>query len=132
MNNPEDILGRRVNRRSFLRNGAIAAGTVTAGAALLSHGLPALGQSKTGGSPTKGDIAILRYLAAIELIESDLWAAVPGTRWRSGQRSINPGESADSGLSRSTHWGKRTLYAGSITPRRRRVAVLFTTIPKMN
>lgn len=25
------------------------------------------------GNPTKGDIAILRYLAAIELIESDLW-----------------------------------------------------------
>src|SRR5579863_4397330 len=74
MKNPEDILGRRVNRRSFLKNGAIAAGTVTAGAALLSHGLPAFGQeSKTGGSPTKGDIAILRYLAAIELIESDLW-----------------------------------------------------------
>jgi hypothetical protein len=43
MNNSEDILERRVNRRSFLRNGAIAAGTVTAGAALLSHGLAAFG-----------------------------------------------------------------------------------------
>ena len=74
MNNPEDILGRRVNRRSFLRNGAIAAGTVTAGAALLSHGLPAFGQeSNAGGSLTQGDIAILRFLAAAELIEADLW-----------------------------------------------------------
>ena len=75
MNNPEDILGRRVNRRSFLRNGAIAAGTVTAGAALLSHGLAAFGQeSNSGGSLTQGDIAILRFLAAAELIEADLWA----------------------------------------------------------
>src|SRR5580704_7418829 len=74
MNNPEDILGRRVNRRSFLKNGAIAAGTVTAGAALLSHGLAAFGQeSNAGGSLTKGDIAILQFLAAAELIESDLW-----------------------------------------------------------
>jgi hypothetical protein len=74
MNNSEDILERRVNRRSFLRNGAIAAGTVTAGAALLSHGLAAFGQESNGGSSlTKGDIAILQFLAAAELIESDLW-----------------------------------------------------------
>jgi hypothetical protein len=74
MKNPEDILERRVNRRSFLRNGAIAAGTVTAGAALLSHGLAAFGQeSNSGGSLTQGDIAILRFLAAAELIEADLW-----------------------------------------------------------
>ena len=73
MNNSEDILERRVNRRSFLRNGAIAAGTVTAGAALLSHGLAAFGQESSGGNLTKGDIAILRFLAAAELIESDLW-----------------------------------------------------------
>src|ERR1700685_4298633 len=74
MNNPDDILGRRVNRRSFLKNGAIAAGTVTAGAALLSHGLAAFGQEpNAGGSLTQGDIAILRFLAAAELIEADLW-----------------------------------------------------------
>jgi hypothetical protein len=72
MSNSEDILERRVNRRSFLRNGAIAAGTVTAGAALLSHGLAAFGQ-ESNGSLTKGDIAILQFLAAAELIESDLW-----------------------------------------------------------
>ena len=74
MKNSENILNRRVNRRSFLKKGAIAAGTATAGAALLSHGLAAFGQEPTaGGSPTKGDIAILRFLAAAELIESDLW-----------------------------------------------------------
>ncbi|MGB8888439.1 MAG: hypothetical protein WCC87_17050 [Candidatus Korobacteraceae bacterium] len=74
MKNSEDILDRRVNRRSFIKNGAIAAGTVTAGAALLSHGLAAFGQeTNAGGSLNKGDIAILRFLAAAEIIESDLW-----------------------------------------------------------
>ena len=72
MKSAEEILDRRVNRRSFIKNGAIAAGTVTAGAALLSHGLSAFGQDSSG-SLTKGDIAILRFLAAAELIESDLW-----------------------------------------------------------
>ena len=74
MNNSEDILERKVNRRSFLRQGAITAGAATVGVGLLSHGLAAFGQEpNAGGSPTKGDIAILRFLAAAELIESDLW-----------------------------------------------------------
>jgi hypothetical protein len=74
MNKPEEILERQVNRRSFLRKGAITAGAVTVGAGLLSRGLAAFGQEpNAAGSPTKGDIAILRFLAAAELIESDLW-----------------------------------------------------------
>lgn len=74
MNKSQEVLERRVNRRSFIKNGAITAGAVTVGAGLLSHGLAAFGQdSNTEGSPTKGDIAILRFLAAAELIESDLW-----------------------------------------------------------
>jgi len=74
MNNPEEMINRRVNRRSFLKNGAIAAGTAVAGAALLSHGLSAFGQvASSGGSLTNGDIAILQFVAAAELIESDLW-----------------------------------------------------------
>jgi len=74
MNNTEEVLKRPVNRRSFLKNGAIAAGAATASAVLLSHGMAALGEEPSaGGSLTKGDIAILRFLAAAELIESDLW-----------------------------------------------------------
>jgi hypothetical protein len=60
------------NRRSFLRKGALAAGAVTAGAGLLARGLPALGEEKSG-TLTRGDAAILRFLAAAELIETDLW-----------------------------------------------------------
>jgi hypothetical protein len=74
MKSTEDVLQRPVNRRSFLKNGAIAAGAATVGVGLLSHGLAAFAQQPTAsGSPTKGDIAILRFLAAAELIESDLW-----------------------------------------------------------
>jgi hypothetical protein len=39
---------------------------------LLDKGLPACSQD-SGGGPTKGDFAILCFLAAAELIESDLW-----------------------------------------------------------
>ncbi|MGA2370617.1 MAG: twin-arginine translocation signal domain-containing protein [Candidatus Korobacteraceae bacterium] len=72
MENMEDVLTRPVNRRSFIKNGAIAAGAATVGAGLLSHGLAAFAQD-TNASLNKGDIAILQFLAAAELIESDLW-----------------------------------------------------------
>ena len=58
------------NRRSFLKNSALAGATV--GAGLLGAGKVAFGQSSSG-SLNKGDVAILQFLAAAELIESDLW-----------------------------------------------------------
>ena len=59
--------GRLTSRRSFLRVG-LAVGAGAAGTALV--GLPAL--AKTAGI-TKGDAAILRFLAAAEILETDLW-----------------------------------------------------------
>src|SRR5215472_8918804 len=60
---------RRTNRRSFLVKGAaVGVGTVGAGW-LLTDASPAL----ASGGLTKGDAAILRFLAAAELIETDLW-----------------------------------------------------------
>ncbi len=62
------------NRRSFLKKGAFAAGAVTAGAGLLGNGLPAFSQDRrVGATLIPGDIAILRFLAAVEMIETDLW-----------------------------------------------------------
>src|SRR5271156_3178219 len=61
-----------MNRRSLLQKGAMAAGAATVGAALIGGETLAFGQS-SGSSLTKGDINILRFLAAAELIESDLW-----------------------------------------------------------
>jgi hypothetical protein len=68
-----EILGTS-NRRSFIRNGAVAGATATVGAGLLSSGLRALAETDhKGPAITKGDIAILQFLAAAEIIESDLW-----------------------------------------------------------
>lgn len=65
---------KSANRRTFLKTG-IAAGAVTMGAGLLGGGLSAFGQDGDGdgGDLTKGDIAILRFLSAVEQIEADLW-----------------------------------------------------------
>ena len=61
------------NRRSFLR-ASLATGVTIAGATVLG-GPKASAQTsaRTSGSLTHGDVAILRFLAAAELIESDLW-----------------------------------------------------------
>ena len=63
------------NRRSFLKKSALAAGAVTMGAGLLTRGLSTFAQTtgRSSGPLPAGDIAILRFLAAAELIESDLW-----------------------------------------------------------
>jgi Ferritin-like domain len=71
----EGFMKRPANRRSFLKNGAVAAGTAALGAGLLSGELSALGKERDDdeGPVTKGDIAILRFLNALEQIEADLW-----------------------------------------------------------
>jgi hypothetical protein len=72
MDNTKNLMKRTVNRRSLLQKGALAAGAVTIGAGLFGAEKAAFGQ-ETSGSLTNGDVAILRFLAAAELIESDLW-----------------------------------------------------------
>jgi hypothetical protein len=67
----ENMAAKKANRRSFLKNGALAAGAATAGAMLLSSPLPTFAQGPS--DLPKGDIAILRFLAAAEIIETDLW-----------------------------------------------------------
>jgi len=60
------------NRRSFLKKG-IAAGAVTVGAGLLANGSSVFAEDEKSGRLTPGDAAILRFLAAAEILESDLW-----------------------------------------------------------
>jgi hypothetical protein len=61
-----------VDRRSFLKNSVIAGAAVTAGAAVLGN-VPSALAEPGNGHLTRGDAAILRWLAAAEIIESDLW-----------------------------------------------------------
>src|SRR6267154_1076448 len=60
------------NRRSFLKKSLVAGAVATAGAGVLSKVPHAFGKTSSGPL-TKGDAAILRFLAAAEIIESDLW-----------------------------------------------------------
>jgi Ferritin-like domain len=66
-------LVRNSNRRSFLKNGMIAGAAATVGAGILARGIPAFAQETNPAAITKGDIDILRFLAAAEILETDLW-----------------------------------------------------------
>src|SRR5437588_9993541 len=62
-------------RRSFLLKGLALGGAGAIGAGLLANGVsgvPAFAEEGSSGL-TQGDGAILRFLAAVEIIESDLW-----------------------------------------------------------
>ena len=61
---------RSVDRRSFMKSSLLAGGAAV-GAGLLANATFARAQSSR--SLSAGDVAILRFLAAAELIESDLW-----------------------------------------------------------
>src|SRR5437667_8570199 len=59
-----------------MRKGLTAAGAATLGAGLLTHSSSALGQEgpeEHSGKLAKGDAAILRFLAAAEILETDFW-----------------------------------------------------------
>src|SRR6266850_4397827 len=66
------------SRRSFLKKSLVAGAVATAGVGVLAKVPSALGQISsdsltTSSSIRKGDAAILQFLAAAEIIESDLW-----------------------------------------------------------
>jgi hypothetical protein len=66
------IPGRSVaRRRALLKGAALAGAALSAGALMLSGGRALADVEST--RPTRGDVAILRLLAAAELIEADLW-----------------------------------------------------------
>jgi hypothetical protein len=68
----EDRTANLTSRRTFLRTGfALGAGAL--GAGLLASGAPSAVAAESGAAITKGDVAILRFLAALEIIEADLW-----------------------------------------------------------
>src|SRR6202158_4797896 len=60
-----------VKRRSFLKGLGIAGATLSAGALLGAEGNAQ--STRSTGKLSKGDAALLRFAAAAELIEADLW-----------------------------------------------------------
>jgi len=77
MQKSESVIKGPANRRAFLKNGIVAAGAATVSAAgLLAgkvSGLNRNHEDEKSGRLTKGDAAILRFLAAAEILETDLW-----------------------------------------------------------
>jgi hypothetical protein len=67
-----NVFTRGSNRRSFLKRGVVA-GAATLGSGFLVDGISALGKDRQKGSLSEGDAAILRFVAAAEILESDLW-----------------------------------------------------------
>ena len=77
MSEESNLVMRAANRRSFLKKG-LSAGAATVGAGLLVgasplHAAHVDDSDDDGGQLTQGDAAILRFLAAAEILESDLW-----------------------------------------------------------
>src|SRR6202795_3934887 len=72
MKKDETVFSGRKNRRSFLKNGMVAAGAMTAGVGLVS-GSAAFAEDDDRAGITKGDIAVLTFLSALEQVEADLW-----------------------------------------------------------
>jgi len=76
MNEKGSVFSGVNNRRSFLKNGMVAAGATTMGTALLPGTAAAFGREEEDHDHapiTKDDIAILTFLSALEQVEADLW-----------------------------------------------------------
>jgi ferritin-like protein len=73
MKKSSSVLQNKTNRRSFLKSGTVA-GAATLGAGLLPARVSAFERDEDDRAPiTKGDIAILKFLQALEQVEADLW-----------------------------------------------------------
>ena len=102
------VFSRSSNRRSFLKGGTVAAGAATLGAALLPDRLAAFDDDGDHAPVTRGDIAILTFLSALEQVEADLWLqyaelggvtnAVPGGEGLAGNDLTFNGKLVNTGV----------------------------------
>ena len=96
-----------ISRRSFLGK-SLAVGAGTMGAGLLANAPTARAQQD---APTHGDVDILRFLAAAELIEADLWRQY--NELAGIQDGEVPGGNRESSLHQrhqSVGWGHGPVY----------------------
>ncbi len=72
------IWSRVVGRRSFLRRAGLATAVAVPVSGIAATGAGARRARIADGGPTDGDVAVLRFLCAAEIIESDLWEQYAG------------------------------------------------------
>ena len=71
------VWDRVVGRRAFLRQAGLASAAAVPVAGIAASGASAR-TTRRGKGPTEGDFAILRFLCAAEILESDLWEQYAG------------------------------------------------------
>jgi len=96
----EKKIGTALNRRSFLgRSAMLGAASVLAGGifgpSAKADELPAADRGVANRAPTSGDVAILKFLAAAELVEDDLWSqyaelAINNKKYMKALKKIDP------------------------------------------
>ncbi|HSY31681.1 MAG TPA: hypothetical protein VLA42_06805 [Verrucomicrobiae bacterium] len=82
-------MNRSVNRRSLLKTGALAGGAVAIGAGLAGTATSAFAD-ESKSRVTKGDIAILTFLSALEQVEADLWIQYAELGGATTQKNSSP------------------------------------------
>ena len=81
MKDLQNRVGSFINRRTFVKGGLTAASAASVGGSFLAgttsllaeQGRQEKGPEEKSGRLTRGDAAILRFLAAAEILETDLW-----------------------------------------------------------
>ena len=119
---------RAVQRRSFLKGMGVAGVALSAGSLLPA----ALDAEEKSGSLTKGDAAILRFLAAAEIIESDLWLQYQELGGVQDNEVSTLASQLIPGYPRSATGGNSAVHASSATTRLATCPSTSMTTPKTN
>jgi Ferritin-like domain len=88
----QKIWDRVVGRRAFLRQAGLASAVAVPTSAMVASGASAKALRRAGDQPTEGDFAILRFLCAAEIIESDLWEQYAGFGGQASSGRPNDGQ----------------------------------------
>ena len=68
----QSLQQKRFGRRRFLRQAGLAGAAAMPAAAVVAEAAQARSRHRSN-APTQGDFALLRFLSAAEIIETDLW-----------------------------------------------------------
>ncbi len=83
---------RVVGRRAFLRQAGLASAGAVPASGIVAPAASAKRLRRARGDPTERDFAILRFLCAAEIIESDLWEQYAGFGGQASAERSNDGQ----------------------------------------